>query len=85
MPHLDFIQEKATKFQYKLSKIGTAIWKLRPNVRKALYLVVVERIVLYVAPIWKSNKVSFCWRLLSLQRGLLLCANKYYNMVSTEV
>lgn len=85
MKHLDFIQEKETKDQYKLCRIVTATRDLKPEVRKAVYSVVADCIVLYEAPIWYSNKDDFCRRRLSIRRGLQFCVTKCYSMVSTDV
>lgn len=45
MPHLDLIQEKATKVQYKLSMISAATCIVEPEFRNALYSGLAERIV----------------------------------------
>lgn len=84
-PHLDLVQEEANKLQYKLSRIATTTWGLIPEVRKAVHSVVAEPIVLYVAPIWHSNKVALRRRLLSIQRGYSTVATDALNIFSGVV
>ena len=48
MSHLDFVQVKSRNVYYKLCR---ANWRLKLRVRKVIYSLVAERIVLYVASI----------------------------------
>lgn len=84
-PHLDLVQEEANKLQYKLSRIATTTWSLIPEVHKAVYSVAAEPIVLYVASIWHSNKVSLRRRLLSIQRGYSTVPTDALNVLSGVV
>lgn len=59
IPHLDLVKEKATKFQCKLSRLATATWDVKYEVLEAIYSVVAEQIVLYVAPICTRTKWLF--------------------------
>lgn len=45
MSHLDHAQEKAINVLYMLSRLGTATWGRRPEVRKVVYSVVAEQTV----------------------------------------
>lgn len=69
MPHLDFLQVKTTKDQYKLNRIVIVTWRIRPEVCKVVYLVVAEHVIFYAAPISYSNKVSLYKRLLNFQHA----------------
>lgn len=51
MPYLELIQEKASKVQWMLSRIAIATWGVKPEIRKAVYSALAERVVLYQAPI----------------------------------
>lgn len=84
MPHSDLVLEKAIKVQYKLSSLATATCSLQPEVRKAIYSVLVEQIIFCTVAIWCSNKVDVCKRLLSIQHFLLLCITKCYSEVQTD-
>lgn len=84
MPHLTRRQEAASKFQYKLSRVASAMWGLKPSVLKAVYLTVTEKMLLYAAPIWYTGHVKQRQRLASMQRPSLLCITKAYSTVSTD-
>lgn len=84
IPHLDQVQKKVSKVQYKLSRLARATWGLKPEVSKTVYLVVAERIVLHAAPIWYYNNVALRVRLLNIQRCLLLYVTKCYSTVSSD-
>lgn len=73
IPHLNNVQEKPFKVLQKMSRLLATNWGLRMKIRKMLYSIVVERIILYAASIWYSDKVKLAGRLLSIQRARLLC------------
>lgn len=84
MRHLDLMEEKAINVKYKLNRVATAIWGVKPQVFRSVYKAVAEHIVLHAASIWYSSKIALCRTLLSIQRGLLLCVTKCYTTVSTD-
>lgn len=84
MRHLDLIEEKAIKVKYKLNRIATAIWGVKPQVFRSVYKAVAEHIVLHAASIWYSSEITLCRTLLSIQRGLLFSVTKCYSTVSTN-
>lgn len=84
MHHLTSVQEKAYSFMQKLNRPSSANWAIKPKLRKMLYAVLVELIILYAAPIWYNGKVVVRNRLQIIQRGLLLCIIKCYKMACMD-
>ena len=79
MPHLNSVWEKAHTVQGNISRLRRANWDLKPKLRKAVYLAIAERVVLYAAPVWYIDHKAINDRLLSIQRDLLLCVTKCYG------
>lgn len=71
------------KVQQKISHFSAANCSLRPKLRKMLYSVLAEQIILFVVSIWYSNynNVVIQYRLISMKRALLLCVTKYYSTI----
>lgn len=58
MPHLSAVQERAFHFLYKMDCLTATNWGIKPNLRKVLYQVVTEPIILYAASIWYTGNVA---------------------------
>lgn len=56
----------------KMNRLTAANWGLKLKMRKMLYKLVAERIILFATPIWYNGKVVLANRLQSIER---VCGN----------
>ncbi|GBM01162.1 hypothetical protein AVEN_27258-1 [Araneus ventricosus] len=84
MSHLNILQSKICKIIEKVPRIARATWDLKPSVVKEIYLVVLEKILMYGSEIWYADKVKLNNKLLQRQRSPLLSITKEYNTTSTD-
>ncbi|GBL88847.1 hypothetical protein AVEN_158958-1 [Araneus ventricosus] len=78
------MQLKICKIIEKVRRIARATWGLKPSVVKEIYLVVLEKILMYGSEIWYSDKVKLNNKLLQMQRPPLLSLTKAYSTTSTD-
>ncbi|GBL91875.1 hypothetical protein AVEN_172789-1 [Araneus ventricosus] len=83
MPHLNLLQPKSCKIIEKVQRIACATWGLKPSVVKEIYLVVLEKILMYGREIEYLDKVKLNNKLLHMQRSPLLLITKAYSTTST--
>ncbi|GBM42954.1 hypothetical protein AVEN_140831-1 [Araneus ventricosus] len=84
MPHLNLLQPKICNIIEKVRRIVRATWGLKPSAVKEIYLVVLEKILMYGSEIWYSGKVKLNNILLQMQRSPLLSITKAYSTTSTD-
>ncbi|GIY54398.1 RNA-directed DNA polymerase from mobile element jockey [Caerostris darwini] len=84
IPHLNKVQDKINNLQNKLHRITRATWGLNPNVKKEIYLKVIDRIISYGHEVWYQDKVKINMKVLQLQRIGLLNVTKCYSSVPTD-
>lgn len=69
---------------YKIRNIARATWGLNPQVIKNIYLLVIEKIILYGCNVWFRGIAQLLQKLPQLQRSSLLAITGCYRTVSND-
>ncbi|GBM26189.1 hypothetical protein AVEN_22813-1, partial [Araneus ventricosus] len=78
--HLSAIKNKSLILHHGLKNVAGTSWGLSKNIRRQLYLTVVEKVILYASAAWAHNITARQQRLLcSIQRKFLLNITGAYN------
>ncbi|GBM43621.1 hypothetical protein AVEN_210561-1 [Araneus ventricosus] len=79
------IKNKSLILHQGLKNVAGTSWRLSRNIRRQLYLTVVEKVILYASAAWAHNITARQQRLLSfIQRKFLLNITGPYNTTPTE-
>ncbi|GBL83220.1 hypothetical protein AVEN_165413-1 [Araneus ventricosus] len=82
--HLSTIKNKSLILHQGLKNVAGTIWGLSENIRRQLYLTVVERVILYASAAWAHSIIARQQKLLfSIQRKFLLNITGAYNTTPT--
>ncbi|GBO05657.1 hypothetical protein AVEN_146498-1 [Araneus ventricosus] len=82
--HLSAIKNKSLILHQGLKNVAGTIWGLRENIRRQLYLTVVEKVILYASAAWAHNLTARQQKVLSsIQRKFLLNIRGAYNSSPT--
>lgn len=83
MPPLDIVPRKGVQGTAQYEPVQGSQLGPKQSLRKILYALVAERIILYAAPIWYKGKLVLANRLQNIQRDIFLCVTKCFKTVST--
>ncbi|GBM18293.1 hypothetical protein AVEN_147418-1 [Araneus ventricosus] len=82
--HFSAIKNKSLIFHQGLKNVAGTSWGLSKNIRRQLYLTVVEKVILYASAAWAHNISVRQQKLLSsIQRKFLLNITGGYNTTPT--
>ncbi|GBN28169.1 Putative protein in type-1 retrotransposable element R1DM [Araneus ventricosus] len=84
MSHLNAIQSKVMKLHEKIKRNTRALWGLKAEVVKQIYLTVLEKMIMYGSSVWYRNLVKINKKLIQIQRTPLIGITKIYRTVSNE-
>lgn len=84
IPHLNELKFRVDSISYKIRSIARATWGLSSLVVKKLYLLVIEKIILYGCNIWFRPTAKILQKLPQLQRASLIQMTKCYRTVSSD-
>lgn len=79
--HLKIVQEISFKVLQEMSHDSVTNLGLWSKIRKMIYSIVAQKIMLYAVPIWCIDKVVLANRLLIMQQTLLLYLTKCYSPI----
>ncbi|GBM28951.1 Putative protein in type-1 retrotransposable element R1DM [Araneus ventricosus] len=84
--HLSAIKNKSLILHQGLKNVAVTSWGLSKNIRRQLYLTVVEKVILYTSAAWAHNITARQQKLLSsIQRKFLLNITGAYHTTPTAV
>lgn len=84
MPPLDIVPRKGVQGTAQYEPVQGSQLGPKQSLRKILYALVAERIILYATPIMYNDKVVLANRLQSIESGFFLCVTTCYKTVPTD-
>ncbi|GBM35902.1 hypothetical protein AVEN_244972-1 [Araneus ventricosus] len=82
--HLSAIKNKSLILHQGFKKVAGMSWGLSKNIRRQLYLTVVEKVIIYASAAWAHNITARQQKLLSsIQRKFLLNITRAYYTTPT--